>query len=164
MHSDLDSRIEPLDLCKSGNFWQEQLLDLVPLIAAIAFTRSMGIRGWRGIPIYLIVTSASRWLIQHCSPSYFQTDLERVNPDLEQDVAGNVDYVVVHAIPKRLRLRIPLISQDITYGRRLENLLKSDVQVVNVRLNYQTASIIIVYKSADTNLSYWLKSIEMARE
>jgi hypothetical protein len=163
MHSDSDSKVEPFELCKSGNFWQEQLLDLVPLIAAIAVTRSMGIRGFPGIPIYLIVANASRWLIRYGVPASPQAAAKRVSPTSSSDTVHGVNCTVLHAIPRRIRLRVPLISEDIAYGRRLEKLLKTDDLVVDVRLNYQTASIIITHKSAEISLSHWIKWLEMAK-
>lgn len=58
-----------------------------------------------------------------------------------------VAYSVAHAIPGRVRFRIPRIASDPKYVQRLEALLKSDSTVTSERVNSAAVSIVITYKS-----------------
>ncbi|MBW4593946.1 MAG: hypothetical protein KME46_13765 [Brasilonema angustatum HA4187-MV1] len=70
---------------------------------------------------------------------------------------AKVAYSIAHAIPGRVRFRIPRIAKDSKYVQRLEALLKGDpfvtgdsafgVGVLRHRVNSAAASIVITYKS-----------------
>ncbi|MBD2531850.1 hypothetical protein H6G97_20580 [Nostoc flagelliforme FACHB-838] len=55
-------------------------------------------------------------------------------------------YSIVHAIPGRIRFRIPLLARDPEYANNLKLMIESDTKVTNVRANPQAASIIINYQ------------------
>ncbi|MEC4814298.1 MAG: hypothetical protein SAK29_13635 [Scytonema sp. PMC 1069.18] len=57
-----------------------------------------------------------------------------------------VAYSIAHAIPGRIRFRVPRIAQDPTYVQRLEALFKKDPAVTNERVNRSAASIVITYQ------------------
>ncbi|WP_026733228.1 hypothetical protein [Fischerella sp. PCC 9605] len=61
---------------------------------------------------------------------------------------AKVAYSVAHAIPGRVRFRVPRIAEDPKYVQRLEALLKADPTVIEQRVNPCAASIAITYKSA----------------
>lgn len=58
----------------------------------------------------------------------------------------SIAYSIVHAIPGRLRLRVPRIAQDAKYLERLERLLKADSWVKSERSNSAAASIVVTYE------------------
>jgi Cu2+-exporting ATPase len=60
----------------------------------------------------------------------------------------NVTYSVVHAIPGRLRFRVPRLRCDADYAKRLEVLLTADALVKNVRVKPAAMSVAVTYKSA----------------
>jgi hypothetical protein len=60
---------------------------------------------------------------------------------------ATVTYSIAHAIPGRVRFRVPRIAKDSTYVQRLEALLKADPVVTGERVNNAAASIVITYKS-----------------
>ncbi|MBD2199070.1 MULTISPECIES: heavy metal translocating P-type ATPase [Calothrix] len=70
-----------------------------------------------------------------------------------------ITYSVVHAIPGRVRFRIPLLAEDGDYGWRLETLLKSDSRVTDIRINRQAASIVIQYQQSENYNRAFLKQI-----
>lgn len=70
-----------------------------------------------------------------------------------------ITYSVVHAIPGRVRFRIPLLAEDGDYGWRLETLLKSDSRVTDIRINRQAASIVIQYQQCENYNRAFLKEI-----
>lgn len=53
---------------------------------------------------------------------------------------------VVHAIPGRIRLRVPRIAEDTAYLERLSALLKADPLIKSDRINSIAASIVIQYE------------------
>ncbi|NEQ25973.1 MAG: hypothetical protein F6K28_44365 [Microcoleus sp. SIO2G3] len=60
---------------------------------------------------------------------------------------ATVAYSIAHAIPGRVRFRVPRIAKDSKYVQRLEALLKADPVVTGDRVNNAAASIVITYKS-----------------
>ncbi len=62
--------------------------------------------------------------------------------------ATKIAYSIAHAIPGRVRFRVPRIGQDQKYVQRLQALLKADPTVISERVNRAAASIVITYKSA----------------
>ncbi|MEH1939713.1 MAG: HMA2 domain-containing protein [Nostoc sp.] len=55
-------------------------------------------------------------------------------------------YSIVHAIPGRIRFRIPLLAKDPEYANQLKLVIESDTKVTNVRANPKAASIVINYQ------------------
>ncbi|MBW4564679.1 MAG: hypothetical protein KME32_26860 [Mojavia pulchra JT2-VF2] len=58
-----------------------------------------------------------------------------------------VAYSIAHAIPGRVRFRVPQIASDPKYVQRLESLLQEDPAVTSERVNRDAASIVITYKT-----------------
>lgn len=71
-----------------------------------------------------------------------------------------VSFKIAHAIPGRVRFRIPRIAQDPKYVQRLEALLKADTCVVSERVNSAAASVVITYRSE--GLSHLASLIQLA--
>ncbi|MEA5604932.1 HMA2 domain-containing protein [Nostoc sp. UHCC 0252] len=93
---------------------------------------------------------------------------EKLTNNLEKasEVAApaKIDYSVVHAIGRRIRLNVPKIAQDRAYARRLERIVKTDAEVISVRMNFDAASIAIAYQSREIPLSHWVNLMELALE
>ena len=60
---------------------------------------------------------------------------------------AKVAYSIAHAIPGRVRFRVPRIAHDPKYVQRLETLLKSDSTVTSERVNSAARSVVITYKT-----------------
>ncbi|MEA5604931.1 hypothetical protein [Nostoc sp. UHCC 0252] len=60
---------------------------------------------------------------------------------------AKVAYSIAHAIPGRVRFRVPRIACDPKYVQRLETLLKSDSTVTSERVNSAAKSVVITYKT-----------------
>jgi Cu2+-exporting ATPase len=58
---------------------------------------------------------------------------------------------LVHAIPGRVRFRVPRLGCDPQYARRLQRLIESDVRVAGVRISSAAASIAISYETKLVN-------------
>ncbi|BAZ07305.1 hypothetical protein [Calothrix sp. NIES-3974] len=62
---------------KSVAFWQEQGIDLLPLLLGLAVTGRLGVNGFAAIPVYLITVEAARKVINYLQPqvsAFFATD------------------------------------------------------------------------------------------
>ena len=57
-----------------------------------------------------------------------------------------MDYQIVHAIKGRIRIRIPLLAEDIGYQGKLQSLVESLKFVTDVRINPMAESMIVTYK------------------
>jgi hypothetical protein len=79
---------------------------------------------------------------------------------------ASIAYSIAHAIPGRIRLRVPRIAQDPDYLERLEALLKADTWVTSERSNSAAASIVVTYESSkikdDKMRSHLVKLIQSA--
>ncbi|MBE8967043.1 hypothetical protein IQ277_12535 [Nostocales cyanobacterium LEGE 12452] len=60
---------------------------------------------------------------------------------------AKVAYSIAHAIPGRVRFRVPRIACDPKYVQRLKTLLKSDSTVTSERVNSAARSVVITYKT-----------------
>ncbi|KYC43718.1 hypothetical protein WA1_00700 [Scytonema hofmannii PCC 7110] len=56
-----------------------------------------------------------------------------------------ISYSVAHAIPGRIRFRIPRLVKDSTYAEKLKLVMESDSRITKVRVNPTAASIVIDY-------------------
>ncbi|MEH2304705.1 hypothetical protein [Nostoc sp.] len=60
---------------------------------------------------------------------------------------AKVAYSIAHAIPGRVRFRVPRTACDPKYVQRLEALLKSDSTVTSERVNSAARSVVITYQT-----------------
>ncbi|GAA6623752.1 HMA2 domain-containing protein [Scytonema sp. NUACC26] len=60
-------------------------------------------------------------------------------------LSERISYSVAHAIPGRIRFRIPRLSKDSTYAEKLKQVMEFDSRVTKVRVNPAAASIVIDY-------------------
>lgn len=58
----------------------------------------------------------------------------------------SLDYQVVHAIPGRLRLRVPRLAQDQIYAGKLNWFVEALNFVISVRINAMAGSMIVYYE------------------
>ena len=68
------------------------------------------------------------------------------NGSLSLTQQQNVTCSVAHAVPGRVRFRIPRLISDADYARRLEVLVSDAEGVIDVRIKRSAASIAITYK------------------
>ncbi|MBD0364205.1 MAG: HAD-IC family P-type ATPase, partial [Coleofasciculus sp. C3-bin4] len=112
-------------------------------------TGALGIEGFVAFPVYLITQNVTRQVIKQFEPKPLAEEQEREsnltssiqNPDA-------VAYQVVHAIPGRIRFRVPRIAEDAEYTHRLTVLVKADAKVADVRVNTAAASLAVGYKAS----------------
>ena len=160
---------EPLDAeawKKSGT----QLISFIPLLIGLLTTRQLGLQGWRSILVYLLTANVVRqimynldWLEDTGQKEGGKADENNVNLDgkaiatatpYEQNnkpptVAFNTNsavvYGLVHTVPGRMRFRVPKVTEDAAYLRRLQALVKKDDWITQMRCNSTVASVVITY-------------------
>jgi hypothetical protein len=57
-----------------------------------------------------------------------------------------MDYQIVHAVEGRIRIRIPLLAEEVEYAGKLQKQIESLNFVTNVRINPLAESIIVTYR------------------
>jgi hypothetical protein len=160
-----------LNQLKSVDFWKIQSSAIIPLIIGLALTKSLRVRGWLAILIYMLTADTTRWLMSVAATSADENreldlpDFKKVDKKFHLDVPklpAKITYEIVHQTVGRVRFHVPQIAQDTAYAQRLENLLKADANVKNVRVNSQAASVTIAYSNPEFNLKHWVQLMELA--
>lgn len=150
---------------KSVDFWKEQGLDFIPLITGLVVTGKLGIHGLLAIPVYMITAGATRQVIditRGLSVSEPLASQESYSRRSSGQEASEFTYSVVHAIPGRARFNVPRLAHDRAYAQRLQRLLKTDAQVITVRVNPVAASIAIAYEPDVVPVSHWVDLMQLA--
>ncbi|MBF2073287.1 MAG: cation transporter [Synechococcales cyanobacterium C42_A2020_086] len=75
-----------------------------------------------------------------------------------------MDYQIVHAIPERLRIRIPLLATSPEYANKLQHRVESLQGVTSVRINLAAVSMIVTYKAKKTSQDTLLAALHTAIE
>ncbi|MBU7582045.1 MAG: cadmium-translocating P-type ATPase [Nostoc sp. TH1S01] len=79
-----------------------------------------------------------------------KASLANLNGRSHQPVS-KVVYSVVHAVPGRMRLRIPQLRNNTAYMQRLQTLLEVDPLVTSVRIKPAAASLVVTYKTSQVS-------------
>ncbi|MBE9053106.1 hypothetical protein IQ243_22310 [Nostocales cyanobacterium LEGE 11386] len=161
------SNVDFLAAWKSLDFWKEQSISFIPLMLGLAVTGGLGIRGLAAIPVYMMTSNATRRMMDYLEPQFLESTGDRLRRSVAdrksvKPAYQKVVHSVIHAIPGRIRFHVPQIAEDRAYGRRLEKLIKTDSQVISVRVNYDAASIAIAYQPGEVAISHWVNLIELA--
>lgn len=61
---------------------------------------------------------------------------------------AKIPYTIVHTIPGRIRFRIPRLSKDSEYAKKLQLAIESQIKQAKVRINPTASSIVIQYSTA----------------
>jgi hypothetical protein len=80
-------------------------------------------------------------------------DSNLIATEIEASEADLQGYAIAHAVPGRVRLKIPQLAIDADFARRLQQALNADEYVQQVRINRPAASIAINY--SNQGLSDW---------
>ncbi|MBO0348130.1 hypothetical protein J0895_03235 [Phormidium pseudopriestleyi FRX01] len=142
-----------------GNFLlhHQELETLAPMIAGMLVTQTLKLRGGWALLGNVIAASVTRQAIAQLEQN--STDAALVTVPLVAPPAptapksgvktpSGMGVEIVHAIPGRVRLRVPKIATDSTCADRLKTEIASQPEVTEIRLNPLTASIVIQYEIA----------------
>ena len=151
-----------------------RLFSLIPPLVGLAIARSLQVSGWKSILTYILAAGVTREVIDQVTGkseeaenvklstaqkvSTIEVAEEKILPIL---TAIETDYEIVHQIPGRIRLRVPKISRDrdsdyrrsravpakaeSNYAQELKHLLKQDNRIIDIRINNNSSSVVILY-------------------
>ncbi|WP_446363782.1 hypothetical protein [Coleofasciculus sp. G3-WIS-01] len=170
---------EPLDSeawKKAGT----QLQSFIPLLIGLLTTRQLGLQGWRSIAVYLLTANVVRQIMQNLDLAEGKTE-EKVEETRQKAAGNNADldghditnstayelndkhpivalntnstvvYSLVHAVPGRMRFRVPKVAEEPAYLRRLELLVKKDDWITQMRCNSTVASVVMTYNPMEVS-------------
>ncbi len=152
-----------------------RLFSLIPPLVGLAIARSLQVSGWKSILTYILAAGVTREIIDQVTGeseeagnfelsqakqvSTTEVTEEKILPIL---TVRGTDYEIIHQIPGRIRLRVPKISRDRSlpakaernYAQELKQLLKQDSRIIDIRINNNSSSVVILYDPealADSN-------------
>lgn len=132
---------------------------ILPVMIGVLVTSRFQLRGTNALLVNLAVASISRQIF---------TNLKKTTPSaptattVTPETEPSSKYTIIHAVPGRIRLRIPLLKEDQDFATRLQRLLDEDDPVIHVRINRAAASVVIGYNAqglSDLELGLRLISI-----
>ena len=131
---------------------------ILPVAIGVLVTSQFKLRGANALLVNLLVASLGRQIFtklkqeqpQAVTTSNHTSSTEEERGVTETNLQG---YAIAHAVPGRVRLRMPQLAIDKDFAHRLQQALKADEYVKQVRINRAAASIAINYDNQ--GLSDW---------
>ena len=139
-----------------GEFLREhgEIEMIIPVAIGVFVTSQFKLRGANALLVNLLVASLARQLFTQLKQEPSQVVTENNNSSSTGESETNLQgYTIAHAVPGRVRLRMPQLAIDADFARRLQEALKADEYVNQVRVNRAAASIAINYNNQ--GLSDW---------
>ena len=143
-----------------GSFLKEhgEVEMILPVALGVFITSQFKLRGSNALLVNLLVASLARQVFSQLKQEKPQaiagsSDSVATGEDTGQSETNLQGYEIVHAIPGRVRLRMPLLAIDADFARRLQQALEADTHVKQVRINRAAISITINYDNQ--GLSDW---------
>ncbi len=131
---------------------------ILPVVIGVFATSRFQLRGANALLVNLLVASLARQIFIHLKQEKPSTINESNNShstvqEVEASEINLEGYTIAHAVPGRVRLKMPQLSIDDDFTRRLQQALNTDEYVDRVRINRAAASIAINYDNQ--GLSDW---------
>jgi hypothetical protein len=143
-----------------GTFLKEhgEVETILPVVVGLLITSRFRLRGANALLVNLVVASLVRQVFTQLKQQAPQLVAENnVAPEKKEETAESAanlqGYAIAHAVPGRVRLQMPQLAMDADFAHHLEQALKADEHVKQVRINPPAASIAINYKNQ--GLSDW---------
>ncbi len=136
----------------------EELEMILPVVIGVFITTQFKLRGANALLVNLLVASLARQLFIQLKKEQPSTVTQSNNSSSigEEMVPSETNlegYTIAHAVPGRVRLKMPQLAIDADFARRLQQALNADEHVNHVRINPAAASIAINYNNR--GLSDW---------
>lgn len=139
---EIDTNKKKYDILKESFLLQA----LISIGLAMLVTRSLNLQGARAILANLMVGSFVHKVFEELGTKSEPTiPQEEIVTETKPEILNNYNYQIIHAVPGRVRFRIPWLAQDSEYAERVYNLISKHNQVNDVRINRKAASIAIAY-------------------
>ncbi len=155
------SHLSPEDATSQvGAFLKEhgEVEMILPVALGVFLTSLWKLRGANALLVNLLVASLARQIFIHLKQEKPSAVSESNNSSSNVAEMGaseiNLqDYAIAHAVPGRVRLRMPQLAIDADFAHRLQQALNADEYVNSVRINRAAGSIAINYDNQ--GLSDW---------
>lgn len=165
-----------------GNFLEEysEIATILPVLVGLFVTSRLRLRGVQSLIVNLAIAAVARQLFSqlkkqahpvvseqpreqsHTEPSYTQAQSSPTGQVNAVSANRAEDYMIVHSVPGRIRLRIPRLMSDAIYAKRLEKLLQAEDKVLGTRMNRSASSLAIQYDGAGfTELELGLRLLQI---
>ncbi len=139
-----------------GGFLREhgEIETILPVAIGVFVTSQFKLRGGNALLVNLLVASLARQIFTQLKQEQYPAATES---STREEVGGSQTdpqgYAIAHAVPGRVRLKMPQLAIDADFAHRLQHALKADEYVNQVRVNRAAASIAINYNNQ--GLSDW---------
>ena len=160
------SNLSPEDATSQiGSFLKEhgEIEMILPVAIGVLVTSQFKLRGANALLVNLLVASLGRQIFtklkQEKPPALNASNTSSTPEEMGTAETNLQGYAIAHAVPGRVRLRMPQLAIDKDFARRLQEALKADEYVKQVRINRAAASIAINYDNQ--GLSDWELGIRL---
>ncbi len=131
---------------------------ILPAVIGVFIATRFKLRGANALIVNLLVASIARQIFIHLKQEKQDAVSENNNSSSNKVGIGASevnfqDYAIAHAVPGRVRLRMPQLAINADFARRLEQALNADEYVKSVRINRAATSVTINYDNQ--GLSDW---------
>ena len=143
-----------------GSWLEEysEIAAILPVLTGLLVTNRLQLRGANALLVDIVIAAIIRQIIVQLKKQASQpTTLAAAASEAAagaaaaagEAAADDENYIIVHSVPGRIRLRIPRLQGDAAYAKHLENRLLTEDNVLGVRTNRFTSSLVIHYDSAN---------------
>lgn len=143
-----------------GAFFREhgEIEMILPVAIGVLITSRLQLRGANALLANLLIASLFRQIFTQLKQETPLALPESSNSsstvaDSEASQTNLDGYAIAHAVPGRVRLKMPQLAIDADFAHRLQQALNADEYVKQVRVNRPAASIAINY--SDRGMSDW---------
>ena len=161
------SNLSPEDATSQmGAFLKEhgELEMILPVAIGVFVTSRFQLRGANALLVNLLIASLGRQLfiqlkkeqpsaVIESNNSHNSHNSNSTGEEVVADASTLQGYTIAHAVPGRVRLKMPQLAIDDDLARRLQQALDADEYVKRVRINRPAASLAINYNNQ--GLSDW---------
>ncbi len=134
-----------------------RLFALVPPLVGLGVARGLQVSGWKSILTYILAAGVTREIIDWVTEESEALDLSLASSGSPTEIVAaeilpfltviETDYEIIHQIPGRIRLRVPILSRNRNYAQELKGLLEQDSRIIDVRFKTKSNSVVILYDS-----------------
>ncbi|MCG9886089.1 MAG: metal ABC transporter ATPase [Cyanobacteria bacterium] len=137
----------PEQLSQVGRWLEEygEIATILPVLAGLLVTTQLRLRGGTALLVNLTIAAITRQTIIQLKKHGAPPSPPRLVEVAPAPAPPEEDYMIVHSVPGRIRLRIPRLQEDPPFAKRLEKLLQEQDIVLGVRVNRAARSIAIRY-------------------
>ncbi|MGI0480386.1 HMA2 domain-containing protein [Geminocystis sp. CENA526] len=144
----------------------EEVEMIIPVMFGLFVTSRFQLRGANALLVNLGVATVFRQLFRELKKTS-SLEAKQEKSQSSSTAKKEEEMSIVHSVNGRVRLRILQVKEDALFAKRLERLLNNDDNVISVRVNQTTASVVINYDAgslSDLDLGFKLMNIiEMAK-